>query len=105
MFVSLNYKNKVHKDVEDMCKYTCAIVSNTNIENNGGEFHLISHGVKFNLVDGDFFFFQGKLMHGTSYRTPPLQLVLVAALVVSHSVGNIIRKTHDLVESSIDITF
>lgn len=55
MFVSLNYKTKVHDDMFDASKYTCAVVSNTNKGNRGGEFYILSHNVKFNLLDGDFF--------------------------------------------------
>lgn len=92
MYVSLNYKNKTHEDMRDVSKYTCAIVSNTNAENSGGEFYLLSHKVKFNLLDGDFFFFQGKKLHGTSYMTAPQHGVLVVALVVNPSVPALLGK-------------
>lgn len=96
LYVTMNYINKIHIDRRDRSDYSLAIVSNTNREDRGGEFYLLSHGARFRQCDRDIFFFKGQKLHGTGWREAPLDHVLVAALVVKSSVANIVEKLYKL---------
>jgi len=90
LHVTQNYINCIHIDRKDRSPLSLAVVSNTNSENRGGEFFLLSHGVSFRQCNRDLFWFPGKKLHGTSYREPAEDHVLVSALVINSNVANII---------------